>query len=62
MPYPWQQGDELLAADLNAAIANAGAATQISAAITAWLLALPIAPGAAGTWWNNNGVPTYVQD
>lgn len=25
MPYPWKQGDDLTAADLNAAIANASA-------------------------------------
>jgi hypothetical protein len=32
----------------------------VGVAMSTWLATLPTSAGAAGTWWNNNGVPTQV--
>ena len=32
----------------------------ISTWMAGWLVTLPTTPGATGTWWSNDGAPTYV--
>lgn len=51
---------EAVAQELRRDISFLQSGATLGQAMTAWLATLPGTPGLTGTWWSNDGIPTFV--